>query len=147
YESDAGPGEAIYTARVRPLSVDFTYRAYLLDGRTPNLGEVHFEPRPVVVKQDAWVILPEYVGLRPDKTPYEVEQSRGEVVGLRGLSARVTVKIQKPVKEAVLELLGAPYPDLSRPSRESAAQRNAVEALSLTAAAGLLAGAGPMEAV
>lgn len=140
YESAAGPREAIYTARVRPLSVDFRYRAYLADGRTPGDGVIHFEPRPVVVKETAWVVLPEHCGLRPDGTPYEVEQSRGEIVGMHGLRARVQVKVQKPVKQAVLELLGAPYPDLSRPSRETAAQRNAVEALSAVAAMGLLAG-------
>lgn len=142
YESPVKDG-AIYTARVRPMSVDFRFRAYLRDGRTPRDGLVHFEPRPVVVRQDAWVILPAYLGKQSSGAPYEIEQSRGEIVGLRGLSARVQAKVQKPVKEATLELLGTPYPNLAGPKGESSAQRNAIEALTLTAAVGLLPGPGP----
>jgi hypothetical protein len=143
YESASGTGEAIYTARVRPLSVDFRFRAYLRDGRTRRDELVHFEPRPALVKQEAWLILPAYLGERPGGGPYELEQARGEIVGLGGLSARVRVTVQKPVKEGVLELLGSPYPNLVGRAGRTAPQRNAVEALSLTGAIGLLPGPGP----
>jgi hypothetical protein len=137
FESMPHPGEAIYTARVRPLSLDFRYGAESLDGRTRQTGRIHFEPRPVVVRQDAWLILPSYCGRRPDGTPYEMPQPRGDIVGLRGLSARVEATIQKPVRAAELELLGTPYPDLAGPTRESAAQRHAVEAVSAASALGI----------
>ena len=136
YESTPHPGEAIFTARVRPLSLDFEYGGVLLDGRTRFTGRIHFEPRPAVVRQDAWLILPDYCGLRPNGTPYEMPQPRGEIQGLRGLSARVEATVQKPVREAVLELLGTPYPDLSQPTGQSAVQRNAVEVLSTMSALG-----------
>jgi hypothetical protein len=148
YESTPEPGTAVFTARVRPLSIDFRFGAELLDGRTKRTGRVHFEPRPAVVRQDAWLILPRYCGLRPDGTPYELPQPRGEILGLRGLSARVEATVQKPVREAVLELLGTPYPDLSLPTRESAAQRHAVEVASSASALAQLgnpAGSGPLE--
>jgi hypothetical protein len=108
------PGETIFTAKVRPLSIDFRYGAELADGRTKTQGRIRFVPRPAVVKQDAWVILPKYLGLRPDRSPYEVPQARGEIEGLRGLDARVEVKFQKKVRRAVLELLGrqAPPPEV-----------------------------------
>ncbi len=150
YEAMATAEEAIFAARVRPLSVDFTYGAELLDGRTPSSGRIHFEPRPAVVRQEAWVVLPAYCGSQADGSPYELPQPRGEIVGLSGLSARVTAGTQKPVKEAVLELLGTPYPDLSQPSRESAAQRSAVEAVTTASAlalAGAPSGAGLLEGV
>ncbi len=150
YESTPKPGEAIFAARVRPLSVDFRYTATLADGRTRYPGRVHYEARPAVVRQEAWLILPDYCGHRPDKTPYELPQPRGEIVGLRGLPARVEVKFQKPVREAVLELLGTPYPDLAHPSGLSAAQRARVEAATAAASLGRLgapAGAPALEAV
>jgi hypothetical protein len=148
YESSAAPGEAVYTARVRPMSTDYQYRAWLGDGRTKRTARVHFEPRPAIVRQEAWVLLPEYCGLKPDGTPYELPQARGEIVGMSGLSARVQVTLQKPIRQAVLEILGTPYPDLSRPGRDSATQRHHVEALSGASALGLLAApaAGPLEA-
>jgi hypothetical protein len=149
YESTPKPGEAIFAARVRPLSVDFRYTAELSDGRTRHSARIHYEPRPAVVRQEAWLILPSYCGLRADKRPHELPQPRGEIVGLRGLAARVEVKFQKPVREAVLELLGTPYPDLARPTGQSAAQRVAVETATAAAAFGRLgapAGAAALEA-
>jgi hypothetical protein len=41
------------------------------------------------------------------------------------------------VRAAELELLGTPYPDLAGPTRESAAQRHAVEAVSVASALGM----------
>jgi hypothetical protein len=107
-EEVRGPGDAVYTARIPPSAIDFTYRAWLEDGRTPSAAEVRYAARPVVTGQQAWVVLPSYVGLRPSsKAPYEQEQTRGEVVGLAGSSARVRIETSKPVRQAVAELLGS----------------------------------------
>ncbi|MBV9125913.1 MAG: hypothetical protein JO112_21390, partial [Planctomycetes bacterium] len=106
YESRDWPWEATFVAHVPPTDdADFTYQASVRDGRTRDSSRVHYEPRPAVVEQRAWVVLPRYVGLRPDGTPYEQEQPRGDILGLREASARVAVTIQKPVSRAVLEFL------------------------------------------
>jgi hypothetical protein len=103
-----GPREAVYAVRLPPSARDFSYRAWLDDGRTPHASEVRYAARPVVTKQEAWLVLPSYVGLRPkSKAPYELEQTRGEVVGLAGSSARVRVELSKPVRDATVELLGS----------------------------------------
>jgi hypothetical protein len=146
YDSMSKPGEAIFTARVRPLSVDFRYTAELADGRTRHAGRIRFVPRPAVVRQHAWLILPDYCGKRSDGSRYEVEQPRGEIVGLRGLPARVEVAFQKPVRSAVLEILGTPYPDLSQPTGQSAAQRVAVETATAAAVLGRLGAPGGLAA-
>jgi hypothetical protein len=100
-------GEALFAARVPPSSHDFTYRAWLDDGRTPSGAEVRYAARPVVKGEPvAWVLLPEFVGLRPEsKLPYEKEAKHGEVIAIPGSSARVRVEITKPVREAAVELL------------------------------------------
>jgi hypothetical protein len=68
-----------------------------------------------VKKVDAALVLPAYVGQRPDGTPYEQARPRGEVAGPKGSSARVTVEIQKPVAKAVLELLARTGPEGGEP--------------------------------
>jgi hypothetical protein len=110
-ESMQEAGRAIFAVRIPPSATDFSYRAWLADGRTPRESEVRYSPRPIVIEQKAWVGMPAYVGLRPkSQTPYEQESSRAEVVGVQGGSARVWVKVQKPVQMAAVELLGAPEP-------------------------------------
>jgi hypothetical protein len=104
--------EATFLATIPASSIDFTYRAWLGDGRTRDAGRVRFEPRPAVKKQDAWVLLPEYVGRRPDGKAYEQYQPRGEIVALFGSSARVSIETQKPITDATLELLGQPAPEV-----------------------------------
>jgi hypothetical protein len=107
-ESMTEPGQAVFAVRIPPSATNFTYRAWLADGRTPREFEVRYSPRPIVIEQKAWVRLPAYVGLRPSsQTPYEQESSRAEVVGVQGGSARVWIKVQKPVQLAALEMLGA----------------------------------------
>jgi hypothetical protein len=69
---------------------------------------VKLVPRPVVTEQRAWVLLPSYIGLRPNGTPYEQPQPRGDIVALHQSSARVEVVTQKPIVKAVLELVGPP---------------------------------------
>jgi hypothetical protein len=109
-ESILDQEDAIFTARVPASSTDFTYEAWLVDGRTRAPSHVHFEARPAVVEQRTWVQLPAYCGLRPDGTAYEVEQNRGDIIAIAGSSARIAVKIQKPITAAILELLGSPAP-------------------------------------
>ncbi len=96
---------AIYQVRVPPSTVDFTYRARLGDGRTRAPGQVVFEPRPAVVRLDAWVQLPDYVGRRPDGQRYERPQTQGEILAPPDASARVQIGTQKPIRAAQLQLL------------------------------------------
>ncbi len=110
HERTESDGSALFVARNIHSSVDFGYGAWLGDGRTRKPAFVRFVPRPVVDKQDAWVQLPAYAGLRPDGSPYEQHQQRGEITGLNGTTARVQARTQKPVKEARLEVLGRPGP-------------------------------------
>src|SRR5262249_36773905 len=127
FDHMTGSGAAIFTARVRSMSTAFTYRGEALDGRTPHPSPLHFDAPPALARQAAWLILPEHCGLKPNGKPYEQPQARGDIVGLRDLSARVQVTLQKPVKQAVLELLGTPYDDLTGAKKETLVQRQAVE--------------------
>ena len=106
YESAAPEGGALFSAAIPPGSVNFDYQAWLRDGRSRKIASVVYEPRPVVQKIDAWVILPRYCGVRPDGTPYEQYRVRGEIAGPLGCTARVVAEVQKPVRKGVLELLG-----------------------------------------
>ncbi len=100
---------AIFLARVPPLTVDFHYRAWLKDGRTHESAGVHFEPRPIVKRQHAWVQLPAAIGLRSNGKPYEEAQKGNDVVfRLAGSSARVAIEAQKPIVGAKVEVLGPP---------------------------------------
>jgi hypothetical protein len=63
-------------------------------------------PRPAVINQQAWGIVPPHCGLRPDGRRYEQFQPRGEVTGLPGSAVRVAIKTQKPITRARLALLG-----------------------------------------
>jgi hypothetical protein len=106
------PGEAIFTARVRASTIGYHYRAWLSDGRSRRPNSLRLEPRPAIVKQEAWVRLPAYTGLRPDGQPYELYQPRGDVAGLPGTTARVVIHTQKPIVTATVELYGRPAPEL-----------------------------------
>jgi hypothetical protein len=129
-------GQAIYQARIPASSTDFTYVAWLNHSRTRRPARVRFEPRPAVTKQEAWVLLPSYCGLRSNwrlqaaldsvpvsmglahvpvallaTGPFEEPQKGGDIVRrLPGSAARVAVDIQKPVVTAKLEILGAKGP-------------------------------------
>ena len=105
-------GDAVYTTKVRPGTVSYDYRAWLRDGRTRQAAHMQIEPRPAVVKLDAWVQLPEYTGRRPNGQPYETHQARGDVAGLLGTKARIAIETQKPIERATVELLGRPAPEL-----------------------------------
>jgi hypothetical protein len=106
FESKDGKGEATFAATIPAASVHFHYRGWLHDGRTRKGAEVTYVPRPVVQKIDAWVLLPTYVGFRPDGTPYEQYRVRGEIAGPLGSSARIQIEAQKKIVKGHLELLG-----------------------------------------
>jgi hypothetical protein len=99
-------GAHIFQTRIPPSSVSFSYRAWLGDGRTREPARVIFEPRPAIVRQEAALVLPEFVGLRPDGGRYEEPQPRGDVAGVPGSAAHVRIETQKPVVKAVAEILG-----------------------------------------
>jgi hypothetical protein len=99
---------ALFNAQVPPGIEGFHYRARLRDGRTRSAAQVIYEPRPVVVAQEASVLLPAYVGLKPDDSRYAETQSKGDIVALPDCAARILCATQKPIVEAVLELLGPP---------------------------------------
>lgn len=95
-----------WTVEIPASSVNFSYRAYLGDGRLRTPGLIRYEPRPVVTALAAWLQLPTYCGQRPDGSRYEQAQSRGDVAGIRGSSARIVIRTQKPIRSAALEMLG-----------------------------------------
>jgi hypothetical protein len=116
HEETLDSGEAIFVTPPKtkresvklPTIANFTYRAWLADGRTAHASEMRFEARPVIDSQNirAWVLLPDYCPKRPSGLPYEIDQQRGDIVALLGASARVRIKVQKSIKKAVLHLLG-----------------------------------------
>jgi hypothetical protein len=93
--------------RVPKSSAGFEYRAWLADGRTHEPGTVRYEPRPALQALVAALVLPRYVGTRPDGSRYEELQDKGDITGWEDCEARVALKTSKPVVEAVLEVLGS----------------------------------------
>ncbi len=104
--------EAYFTATIPASSTPFTYRAWLYDGRTHEDGHITFAPRPTLTAWEAWLLLPKYVGLRPDQQPYELPQPKGDLKPVPGCTARIAVTTQTPIVEAVAELLAPLAPDL-----------------------------------
>jgi hypothetical protein len=115
-ERITGEESAIYAATVPPRNVDFSYLARVGDGRMKQDSEIKYVARPSIIEQKAWLLLPEYVGLRPDGSRYEKLQPSGDIAGHPGLSARIAIKTQKPIVRAVLETFGTPYPVLAKPT-------------------------------
>ncbi|HEY7153873.1 MAG TPA: hypothetical protein VH575_07920 [Gemmataceae bacterium] len=110
FEAREDAGTATFLARVPPSSRDFTYRAWLKDGRTHEPADVHFEPRPIVRRQQAWVQLPAYVGLKASGQPFEEPQKGADILyRLPGSAARVAIETQKPIVKATVEVLGPPH--------------------------------------
>jgi hypothetical protein len=135
---------AVYAAKLPPSSVDFGYSARLGDGRTRTPNRVKYVPRPNIEQQEGYLILPAYVGLRPDGKPYEQHQPTGDIAGMAGLSARIVAKVQKPVSRAVLRTYGSPYPDLAAPTGLSQTHQDRV--LLVSALSGLALGGCPLDA-
>jgi hypothetical protein len=125
-------GKAKYFARIPAMAANFHYTAWLEDGRTPHAKRVEFVPRPIVAELRATLLLPTYVGVKPGggERRYELGQEEGEIVGLLGSRARVHIKVQTPVTQAFVELLGSPG---SRPRRVQKEAGSSPEAGSKTA--------------
>jgi hypothetical protein len=100
--------DAIFGADdVKPSSVNVRYSARLADGRTQYPSEMKLVPRPVVMRNEAWLLLPEFCGKRPDNgAPYEIQQPRGDIIGIPGSTARVRFEVAGPKHEAWIELRG-----------------------------------------
>ncbi|HQR08367.1 MAG TPA: hypothetical protein PLN21_16175 [Gemmatales bacterium] len=111
---EPGPwyGKAVFTATIPASSTPFSYRAWLGDGRTHEDGHITFAPRPTLTAWEAWLLLPKYVGLRPDQQPYELPQPKGDLKPVPGCTARISVTTQTPIVEAYAELLAPLAPDL-----------------------------------
>jgi hypothetical protein len=102
-KDDAG---ATFVAKVPATSTDFTCLAWLKDGRTRQPGRVHFEPRPVVERLEAAVMLPDYI-VREDGRLYGEPMKGADIVHrLPKCRAHVAVTAQKPLTQATLEILG-----------------------------------------
>jgi hypothetical protein len=97
---------AIFGAKIPSSSADFLYSAHLADGRTRLPSVMKLVPRPVVIENQAWIVLPEFCGKRPDGGRYEQPQGRGDVVGIPGSAVRVALKTQKAITKAKLEIIG-----------------------------------------
>lgn len=116
---DAKTGQSIFAVEVAPTSFDFAYRARIGDGRMKAPGHVKVVPRPAVIEQAAWTLLPEYCGLTPSGARYELPQARGDVAGIPGSTAKVQVDTQKPITKAKLEILGPEKFDPKNSSEET----------------------------
>jgi hypothetical protein len=104
-------GSAIFAARVPPSLIDATCWAWLGDGRTRQPVRVHLEPRPVVIYQEAAVVLPTSIGQTPDGSPFVEPQKGGDIIyRLPGSLAAVSLQAQKPLARAQVEILGPPLP-------------------------------------
>ena len=93
---------ALFATKAPTSSVNFTYRAWLGDGRTHHYDAVYFEARPVVTIVDAWSMMPSYVPLKPDGSRYAIEQKQGDLRVYEGGRARVAISCQKPISHAEL---------------------------------------------
>ncbi len=102
-----------YIAIIPASSKPFTYRAWLFDGRLRTPGHVTLVPRPVISSWEAALLLPTYVGLRPDRKAYELPQPKGDLKPVPGSSTRLQVSTPTPIVSATAELLGPVVPDLA----------------------------------
>jgi hypothetical protein len=110
-DAETGESYAVFGADVRASASDLLYAARLSDGRTKLPSEMRLVPRPVITQNLAWTRLPAYCGLKPeragltvDQRRYEVLQGRGDIIGIPHSAIRVECFVQKPIKEAWIEL-------------------------------------------
>ena len=96
-----------FTAEVPAGETDFTFRAWLGDGRLAEPGAIRYAPRPVVQTLRAWVRIPPSVIARPDGQPFEEPQRGGDVqFRLEKSQLRVAITSEVPLKSAELALEG-----------------------------------------
>jgi hypothetical protein len=92
-------GSAIFIAELPPISVPFTFKAKLNDGRMRTAAAVDFAPRPVVTTIEAWVLAPVYVD--PEgKRRYEKLANQGDASCHPDCALRVEAVCSKGVKMA-----------------------------------------------
>jgi hypothetical protein len=108
-------GRKVFVAQVTAGSADFTFRAWLRDGRLRSDGKVTYEPRPDVAKIDALVSMPGGYARRPwhpglrwwQPGPLFTEPQDGNKIrAYPDAPIRLQVTFTRPVRWAVLELLG-----------------------------------------
>lgn len=100
------PVDGLVTMTIPAPAGDFSFEAWIGDGRLKEPAHVRLIPRPAVTDVSASLILPPFVGTKPDGSRYEQAMPRGEIAGIEGCAARIIAKTQKPVTRASLELLG-----------------------------------------
>jgi hypothetical protein len=112
FKEESGDGVMLFETHVPPSIVDYSYKAWLRDGRLRHPYRVHIEAHPAIEEQQAWIRMPDWCGRRPNGQPYELERPRGDIFALPGTSARVAIRTQKSVRQAIVEIL-TPVPDAS----------------------------------
>jgi len=103
----------IYSVKLPPASLDFSFQARLEAGRTEQASKVRFEAPPQLAREDpnnppltAEQLVPAYMGKRPNGEPYIRKNegwTRGEVIdALPRAVIHVEAMFNKPVVEAKL---------------------------------------------
>jgi hypothetical protein len=124
YLKSLGDGATLFGADLPPMTSDLTYSARLGDGRTRKPSELHFVARPVVTRQEAFVLLPAYCGTTPKGERYEqAQQGHGDVTGIPGSSVRLAIQTSKPVRAAHLEMLGPENGDPANAEEDQGPER------------------------
>jgi hypothetical protein len=105
YESDGNDG-VIYSGKVPPSDVPFTFRAWLADGRLRHPAAIRYAPRPVATSIQSWVVLPKKVlGTRQNGTPYEESMKGGDLFyRLDDSEGRIVVTAQTELAKAWIEI-------------------------------------------
>jgi hypothetical protein len=96
----------IYQATIPSPGRSFEAWAWVGDGRSRQPASITLEARPGIEESKVWLILPSFVGTRPDGKPYEELQERGDIEGFRGCRARIEVRANKPLGKATIQILG-----------------------------------------
>jgi hypothetical protein len=101
------PDGPFFVAQIPEGETDFTFRAWLADGRLAEPGEIRYAPRPVTQSLRAWVRIPPEIIRRPDGQPFEEPQRGGDVqFRLEKSQLRVAISAQVPLRSAELQFEG-----------------------------------------
>jgi hypothetical protein len=108
-------GTALFKVDMQLTAANLTHTARIADGRARKPSAIHFVARPVVTRQDAWIVLPPYCDTTRQGRRYEQpQQGHGDVVGIAGSDVRVAIQASKPLRSAKLEVLGPEHEDPNR---------------------------------